>query len=175
MSREFLWFVTVEGALPTDRAAIRDALEERRPELGCNFREWRGVLSCRAEGRWSIGVGMGVPAQAAEIRARVWREVGRFVDVQVGAIYVEEPAEWLGGTEAEFASFWAGLPRCARCGAICAEGEELCDACERAQPDGASWCRGCQAWIDGDDPDARYCASCRADAAEREREGRADR
>lgn len=175
MSRTYQWFVNVRGLTKPEAQAAEAALDVCSG-LELEVTEWRRVAgevtewTVQGAGVWSIGGGQSEEAEARELRQQVWRAVGRFVDVAIGAIYIEEPDAWHRGTEEECREYLDGLPRCERCGAILAEACEddgLCERCDLERPHYDSpWCEVCHAWIDTDDPDASLCPACAIDAAQ---------
>jgi len=178
MSRTYKWFFSCYGLKKSEAEVVRDEVEDFRSYLSVNLVEWRKVggeiveYALQGEGEWNIGGGQSEEDEARRIRHAAWRAAGRFVDVAVGAIFVEDPDEWHRGTEAEFKEFYDDLDKCERCGKP--SDDPLCEACndEGMDADASTWCQSCKVWFDAKDPDDRLCPACQIDAAEHRMEER---
>jgi len=179
MSRNYSTIMRIEGLNEDDKSGdIEDALDT----LGYGFdyefdsyknRDGEKIISCYAHGDNTLGGGYSEEAASRDIREAVWKVVGRFVNVSVGWIYLEEPNMYHEGSEDDAKAFLASLPKCERCGKLCDENEELCDACDMDRPEAEThWCASCKAWIeDARDPDETHCLDCKIVAAEYACEG----
>jgi hypothetical protein len=180
MSRSYKWYVEIEDMADADRGAVYAALEDTWTELNGVVRRrcTTDRASYSAVGEWSLGGGRSVTEEARAIREAVWRAVGAYVDVRVGAVCMENPA-WILGTAAEGAAYLATFPACPRCGRPvtadpedCGAEAEVCARCEDERPVGCdAVCPGCRAWFAREDPDDRGCPECLRDAAEIRQEG----
>lgn len=176
MSRRYLTQVMISNFTPDDPERVEEAILEAGYNLDFDWCRWTDSttgakrVSLFAQGENTLCGGFSEEDASREIRFAVWRVVQRFVDVQVGWIYIESPEHWHTGTENEAQAYLDELPRCERCGAILQPDEEddgLCERCNLERPHAdCSWCEKCLGWLDTDDPDDNICPACAIDAAE---------